>query len=202
MRNIITVINEIESKIKSSPNIGLFLSGGFDSTTLAYTVLDIISKNNYESKIVYYTVPRYDDSELHSNRIVRWLNSRYSINTNIKIVGDPDLHHSQQVISGIKECLKEDSTVTLFLGDTKNPDDLPNGPIRIVSKYDYIYQPFIEYDKTITLQIANHFNIINDVSLISHTCTESKKIRCNKCWQCKERIWAFNKLNYIDVGLM
>jgi len=197
------IIKEIEIKIKNFNNIAIFISGGFDSTILSYLILDIVNKNNLKKNIEFHTVPRYDDSKNHAHRIVIWLLTKFeTINSEIKIVGNPDLHHSKQVSSGIKECINDTESKIILLGDTKNPINLPNGPIRIKSNYENIFQPFFEYDKRITLNIAIHFGILHEISKITHTCTERKYLRCNHCWQCLERKWAFDSLSLKDVGEM
>lgn len=197
------IFYDIDKKLKLCTNIGIFVSGGFDSSVLGFTTLYLIKNHHHDVNIKFFTVPRHDDSKKHSERIVFWLCNLYeNIDSNVYELGNPNLHHSNQVSSGVKECISKHKSITIFLGDTKNPSHLMNGPVRIKSVYNNIYQPFLDYDKTITLKIANHFNILNKISEISHTCTESKSLRCGTCWQCKERKWAFNELNFVDTGTM
>lgn len=202
MWDIIPVLDEIKSLCISNKKIGIFCSGGFDSTVLLYTMVKTISDNRIDCDLVVYTVPRYDDSARHVDRITKWVFGVIPLQYSIKHVGDPDLHHSQQVRSGVIQSLKHDRDV-LILGDTMIPEHLLEGsPTRVRSPIDNIVQPFFEYDKRLTLQIAQHYGILDNVAELSHTCTDSKDLRCGKCWQDGERAWAFNSLGLVDVGTM
>lgn len=198
IQTILFVINSIHHRIEKTDNIGLFMSGGFDSSILSYIVFKYINDNNIDKSVTVYVVPRHDDSINHVNRV---LNSfAKNINYTYKVVGNPNLHHSMQVFSGIQEA--KNSNNVLWIADTKTPSELPNGPTRPKIIKNNEYHPFLTYYKTITIQIACYFDILNEISTISHTCTESLLLRCNKCWQCKERSWAFTTLNLIDIGEM
>jgi len=41
-----------------------------------------------------------------------------------------------------------------------------------------------------------------DLIDITHSCTEQQIGRCNKCWQCTERAWAFKQLDKTDTGIL
>lgn len=198
------MIVELERRIHSENNIGLFMSGGFDSTTLAYTVFKIISVMPTGPKLTVYTVPRYDDSVIHTDRVCDWLKIQFpNVEFTRVINGNPNLHHSQQVLSGVIET-RDNCTDLIILGDTTNPEvpELKNGPTRTKSSNPRIIQPFIDGDKRGVIELANSLGVLDQISTISHTCTESKTLRCNTCWQCRERAWAFSKLNLNDVGTM
>jgi 7-cyano-7-deazaguanine synthase in queuosine biosynthesis len=92
----------------------------------------------------------------------------------------------------------------LIVADTKNPDDYlsQEGPERIPSNNKILMQPLLNHDKRTTLLLAQDMKVLDKVSEISHTCTESKTLRCTLCWQCLERAWAFSKLGLTDMGNM
>jgi tRNA(Ile)-lysidine synthase TilS/MesJ len=199
------VNKQIENVITKNTHIGLSISGGFDSTVLTFIVLNYITTNKLSTKLSIITVPRFDDSVVHSNRVIKHFNDYFKLELSLLVKGDPTLHHSMQVYSGLKQCLLEYDDIVIILGDTKNPEILAsdsNAPVRVKSQTTKVFQPFIEYDKTLILQLANYFGILNDVSALTHTCTQSKLLRCTNCWQCRERKWAFDQLNYKDIGNM
>jgi len=39
-----------------------------------------------------------------------------------------------------------------------------------------------------------------DLIDITHSCTEQQVGRCNQCWQCTDRAWAFKQLDKTDTG--
>jgi hypothetical protein len=197
------ILDDINLRLSTHSSFGLFLSGGFDSTVLAYTVFMMLHESRRNVTLKIYTVPRFDDSVTHVHRITKWLTEIFNEQQFEMITcGNPHLHHSQQVSSGVLEVAGTGICDTIILGDTKNPDEVPNGPVRIVAKPKIYFQPFINTDKRATLLIAAHYNILDEISTISHTCTQSISLRCTKCWQCRERAWAFSALGLEDRGSM
>lgn len=192
-----SVIDDIESLVAINRRIGLFVSGGLDSAVLAKLVLDTRDKLSSNNDIVFFTVPRTDDSYIHASRVVENLSAGSAIIS----VGNANLHHSKQVLSGVLEALSTDSVDILLLGDTKNPIDLPDGPVRIRSKNPKVFQPFFNRHKNEIISLAIDLGY-TDLFKITHTCTESKNLRCSRCWQCKERAWGFSQVNYADPGTM
>lgn len=214
MRNIIT---DLEGLLEKYQSIGLLVSGGLDSTLLAYLLYDIKSKKNLTNTFQFFVVPRPDDSVLHVNRIVDYIGNHFNVPTTIHVVGTGDLHHSKQVTSGIKDAIENyDCDIFLSSITTNPPEKLPNyaygtflepdgtpydGPTRIKSWHPKLIDPFWDYTKEDTVRIIKDYNLV-DIMNLTHTCTGSKSTRCNKCWQCCERSWAFNKNNFVDTGTM
>lgn len=191
--------------LQDKKNVGIFISGGFDSTTLLYLLCKIIANEGLDIAVKVFIVPRYDDSTVHASRILVWISSIFnSIEFVVEHIGDPGLHHSKQVLSGIHAVRVKWPELPMLLADTNIPPELqtPAAPKRVKSHNSLIIQPFIDYDKRTTVMLAEDLGKLDEISRISHTCTESKLWRCNKCWQCLERAWAFNRLNLSDCGKM
>lgn len=197
------MLNQIEQQLikilSSKKSVGLLASGGFDSTVLLYLCIGISRRENLYTKIRIFTVPRHDGSIDHAIRIVNWMNKKFNTKLNITLVGDPDLHHSRQVLSGLMDAERECDY--LLLGDTTNPEHLLNGPDRIKSPVDQFVQPFFDFTKKDIVKLAQDIGF-HEAAEIAHTCTESKLLRCNNCWQCQERAWAFKANNIVDPGTM
>ena len=191
------IINNIKQILVTHKNIGIFVSGGLDSALLVYLCHKYYTDNTF----TYFTVPRTDDSIVHSKRILDTIlgkNNYSSIH-----LGNPKLPHDKQVLSGIISALTIPNVDILLLADTSNPAEKLSGlePTRVESNYWKIVQPFFKFTKVDTIQccIDMDATFIFD---ISHTCTESTSLRCNKCWQCNERRHSFNLCNYVDTGTM
>lgn len=68
----------------------------------------------------------------------------------------------------------------------------------------------IKHNKVIGISISGGLDstllayLLHDIKYKTNTdtCTGSKNLRCNQCWQCCERSWAFAKNNLIDTGKM
>lgn len=198
------ILESLVGIVKTHKRIGLFVSGGFDSTLLTYLIHDIRQKLGTNNDITFFTIPRYDDSTVHAERIVKFIDGRFNTTPTKHVsVGDPNLHHSKQVLSGIVETLKGTDFDVLLLGDNTVPPEIevPGGPIRVKSNTERVIQPFFDLTKDQTIQLAIDLGL-TEIMEMSHTCTESLTLRCNICWQCRERAWAFKKCNYTDPGTM
>lgn len=186
--------------IDESKKYGILLSGGIDSAILLYLLLKTSPSINLRT----YTVAKTDGALEHSNRIVEHFNKKFTANIPAPgVVGDPTLHHSMQVVSAVHAAYKKGVTHRLFIGTNQNPPELaglvgaPNRPIGSPSKY--VLLPFIDLYKSHILDFMYQFNQ-EDLVNITHSCTEQPVGRCNSCWHCSERTWAFRQLNKIDTG--
>jgi 7-cyano-7-deazaguanine synthase in queuosine biosynthesis len=193
------IIHHIHQFISNSSNdIGILVSGGFDSAVLSY----VCFMHQRREILHLCTVPKIqENSAVNSLRIKSWLESVHNISINQHIVGDPTLVHYMQVASGCKEMLNNTS-MSMLMACTKNPDDMLTGwaPKRPRSKNPRILQPFLDYDKSFVVGLADYLGILSTVSTISHSCTQTSTVRCGRCWHCNERKWAFDKLQLIDIG--
>jgi tRNA(Ile)-lysidine synthase TilS/MesJ len=217
------VLTNLEHILKTNHKIGISVSGGLDSTLLAYLAQDIKRKNNLSCTIEYFCVDRPDDSVVHVKRVVKYIDSYFNqpLST-IHIVGDGKLHHTEQVKSGMREAVQKFDIDVLLTGVTKTPescdppeylpnyeygkfvggDGIPyNGPVRVKTKNPKFINPFWDITKVETVKLIKELNL-SFIPKLTHTCTGSKTVRCNKCWQCCERAWAFSKNNFIDIGAM
>src|SRR5690606_8055048 len=96
------ILIEIDKLISTYGTIGIFVSGGFDSAMLSYLAHESKLRTGSSVKFEFFTVPRFDDSKVHARRIIDFIENQFNIsNTPWHIVGNPSLHHSRQVSSGI-----------------------------------------------------------------------------------------------------
>ena len=112
------------------------------------------------------------------------------------------MFHRLQSGVAIREIFERFEIDFLFNALNRVPEELmgPSAPLRNKkSDHPKLLLPFIDYLKTDILQLAFDMEW-EDLFQITHSCTEEKLVRCNKCWQCNERAWAFNRLNKIDTG--
>ena len=215
MRNILTDVEEILDRYQK---IGLLVSGGLDSSLLAYLLHDIKYKTNRTNTFEFFVVPRPDDSVVHVNRVVDYIDRYFNQpKSTINIVGSGDLHHSKQVTSGIREAIfNYDCDIYLSSITTNPPVPLPNykydtflepdgtpynGPVRKKSYHPKLIDVFWDYTKKDTVKIVKDYDLV-EIMELTHTCTGSKSTRCNACWQCCERAWAFAENDFIDKGTM
>lgn len=186
--------------LNQNDRYGIMLSGGLDSAIL----LSLMVLENKNINIQPFTIPKADGAMLYADPVIHYINSKFetSIPKTI-IVGDPTVHHRQQSKIAVKEIFEKYNIDRLFIAINKNPkelNELPGAPKRDTkSNSPKIVFPFVDLLKTDILAMAVDHNLI-ELFDITHSCTEQQIGRCEKCWQCTERSWAFNHLGLPDIN--
>jgi len=186
--------------IDLNKNYGIMLSGGLDSAVLMY----LIVKQHPSVKLQPFTIDKTDGAALYANQIIDHFNKKFGLSVPYTIyVGDPTLHHRLQSTSAVIDIFNNYSIDYLFNGINQNPpelDNLPGAPQRDKRSNSLkIIFPFVDFLKTDILKIMVEHGQ-EDLMGITHSCTEQKDGRCNQCWQCTERAWAFSSIEMIDTG--
>jgi hypothetical protein len=184
---------------------GILLSGGIDSAILLYLLVKINPKINIQP----FTIPKKDGAAIYSLPIIKHFNKKFNLNIPHPIlVGDISVHHRQMSRTAVEDIFSKNIIDLLYNAVNKTPygdlneDNDPRAPKRDkTSPSPKIILPFVDMYKTEILQIM-YDNNQEDLIDITHTCTDMSIGRCNICWQCQERIWAFKELGKIDTGVM
>lgn len=175
--------------------IGILLSGGMDSALLLY----LLAKH-FPNEIQPITVPKHDGAANYVNDIIDWVKKKTKRDINdVIIFGNPDLHHSQILGNTLHRIIHHNIANVYYVGDNIYPMDiLPNGPKRVKFSSKVVIYPFFDWYKTDIVSLYVKENIL-DLLPLTHTCTEQSIGRCNVCWQCRERIWAFKECGLEDL---
>jgi len=190
----------IETQIDKA--YGLLLSGGLDSAILLYLLI----KNNPKINLTIFTIPKHDGSALYAGPIVEHFNKKFNLSLPTPIfVGNPNVHHAEQSTIAILEIFTKHTIDYLFMGVNTNPPELDNldgAPKRkLTSSSPKLLYPFAHMLKDEIIKIMFDEEQ-EDLMNITHSCTEQKVGRCNQCWQCTERSWAFKQLGKQDSGIL
>ena len=180
--------------------IGIMFSGGLDSGTLTWCILKCIQDNQLDNKITLYTTPRPDNSLVHSQKIKEILQADFGIKLKHKARGDINLHHSLQVSHGLQYAQTENDQI--FIAENRQPEHLLTDHferIRLDEPHRKVSQPFFDETKDFIVGLAIECGL-TDIMEYTHSCTETPDLRCNECWWCQERAWAFEQHNYTDPG--
>jgi hypothetical protein len=200
-RALLNILMKI-SNLDTSKKYGILLSGGLDSAVLLYLLI----KECPDIHLQPFTIPKYDGSALYAVPLVDHFNNKFGLTIPSPIfVGDPEAHHTQQSTTAIIEIFKEHPVDFLYMGVNTNPTELNNlqgAPKRkLESPNPRLLYPFAYLTKDKILEIM--FNEgQEDLANITHSCTEQQVGRCNKCWQCTERAWAFKQIDKKDTGTL
>jgi hypothetical protein len=179
------------------------ISGGADSAILLYLLAKQNKQLGTQHQIIPFTVPRPDNGASYSPKIVSWINNKLETDIPMPlVVGDGNLHHSIVVKKAIKDLMATNQYDHLFVAENKTPPiDLDGlAPVRAKSpNFKKATLPFWGITKEYTIDLYYRENI-PELLEITHSCTELKETRCNKCFQCNERAWAFKRLDRTDPG--
>ena len=180
---------------------GILLSGGLDSAILLY----LLVKHNKGIKIQPFTIPKKDGAYLYADPIIDFFNRKFNFNIPGTVkAGSPDVHHSQQNASAVKEVFQKHQIDKIFIALNPVPDALknyPGVPHRAKESIDpRIIFPFVDFTKEKILSMLFD-NGLEELISLTHSCTEQQVGRCRTCWQCQERAWAFQELKKQDCGI-
>jgi|TARA_B110000914_G_scaffold120425_1_gene105163 7-cyano-7-deazaguanine synthase in queuosine biosynthesis len=202
------------SLVKDIPldkRIAVMVSGGWDSAVMWYMVKTVCMQRNQECNA--FTVPKIDGAEHYANKVLEWSSKTLGHRqTETTIVGDiSSTNPSDYVTSGAYEIFERDLADHLFTAVNKYPPNqrdmldegypMPNDRFqKPESGFEKLSQPFANFTKDTIVQLGFDLGIAGAISPITHSCTELNRGRCNSCWWCKEREWAFKQINKTDTG--
>ena len=183
--------------------IGVMLSGGADSALLLYMIAKEQFLHNADHDIIPLTIARSDGAVLYSPGIVNYVNKFFGMNIPQPVqIGKPDLPHKDVVRLGVVAAFAKHKLDYVYLGETQLPPDPVLGvyPVRSQqSPHQQVILPFVDLYKTHVIDM--YYTLRQEELLkLTHSCTERTIWRCDECFNCSERAWAFNKLNRTDPG--
>lgn len=199
---------EIKIDIQPNTNYGVLLSGGIDSAVMLYLIIKAFKEANIELNLKIFVIEKSDGSYMYVEDIINWMNNRYGITLPTAIaVGDPNVINpmiNRSALQDIFENKFKDMTY-VFVGLNQNPPE----PFKMPGRYprrphnaplpNRSPMPFLNLYKTHIIDLVFEHEL-EELLDLTHTCTEQRIGRCNVCFQCNERIWAFQQLGYRDTG--
>ena len=201
----------VEINVDTTKTVGLFLSGGIDSTVLLSCMCkDIITQGKQPKDVIKYifNIPKHDGAELYPPNLIQLVRDKYDIELpDITRVRIPKLHqryHGEKVWQSILYTLDEYDVDHTYLGDQRSNPDL-EGTLPVRSQKiegpmpGILFFPFNHTKKSHIIDIMFQLGI-EGIANLSHSCTETITGRCSKCYHCRERAWAFNTMAKIDTG--
>lgn len=210
--NSVKISKNLDFLIFDEP-VGVCVSGGADSALLLYFILKYTKHPTHI--FTFASQEKFITNPMVSLQVV----SRCA-----ELTGNYNLqHHIAYGKKQDKENLfelptlffKNNTIKKLYTGITKNPpiqitdafltanvENIERNP-DIVRKNiinDTVYMPWTNLDKQEIFKLYKEHNLVENLLHITRSCesTDEKdnniNTHCGKCWWCKERIWAFEKL--------
>ena len=200
--------NRLGNEIK---RIGLFTSGGIDSSALLCLIMSELKATNRLDTIpvVALTIVKGEGSTFYASRVVEQVSKHFGV----KIEHQNNIPNNEPAysfgrISRVSiEDVYENNKYDMDIYQANNrmaPDDIR--PFSQTLKIFYpdeqvLYKaPFLNLHKPQIMDLYYKLGC-EDIIPYTHSCTVLALGKCNKCYSCKEREWGFDALGryYIDT---
>lgn len=197
-------IIEIDPHIK----YGILLSGGLDSAILLYCAVKESVDAGIPLLIQPFTIELTDGTtEKFVSDVIAYVNKKLNVNIPSSIiVGTKDVHHRERTPVAFRDIVTRFPEVDVILQGTNQNPPMPfyhsGAPNRVKNSSTPKNElPFIHLNKAHLVDFMFQLQI-DELSNITHSCTEQKVGRCQACFQDAERAWAFHLLNRTDTGTL
>jgi 7-cyano-7-deazaguanine synthase in queuosine biosynthesis len=208
-------MNICNIRIQETPGkIGVFCSGGADSSILLYALL-----KNTDSEITVFTLgnkeKKYKNIDIAKNVIAK---CQELTNRNIDqhIIRNADVQTKQEIFNTeFLSYVDNGRLKILYTGFTSNPPQHVTESFKnkteieirspdIVKPFYHrdntIYTPFANIDKTTIANMYTELDVMDSLFPVTRSCEWKESMggddpgleHCGTCWWCEERLWAFN----------
>ncbi len=191
--------------------VGIFLSGGLDSTILLSCILhELISTNRLNIEIKCFTIMKPDAVTFYANRCLNLVNEHFNLDNKIKIEHINNIPNAQaaynfgRIDNDVHEKLVVSNPDVLFyMGINRMvTEDVRQFKHKLKIRYieswlDNMIFPFLNLSKPQMVDLYKKLNIEFMIKY-THSCVMSIDSKCNNCYSCEERQWAMDELNIND----
>lgn len=195
--------------ISETDIIGIFLSGGLDSTVLLCLIIEELrlTKRLDKTRIIAFTVKKPTDEPKYASRMLDLICNHYqTIVEHDNFLENTEEHYKKGRMDPeqINNALQKYKNIILYWGINNMPSkEIKTFNCELKVKYekvkyiDCINSPFLNMLKP---QIIDLFYKLKVEHLIpyTHSCSRIPIGNCNSCYSCEERQWGFDELNIIN----
>lgn len=206
--------------LKDVDTIGIWMSGGADSSLLAYLLAKKIKDEKLNVNIQPLSVRRGRPwNPLYAANVIDFIVDDLKFEKmNRHIIYYPDINDEYYREISVfwekdNENFRNDLFQILYSGITCNPpksenisqnkersrDESSKRPITTHNGLRYYINPFFDINKKHLYEIYKQYNLLESLFPITRSCEGSEEdsgnytYHCGKCWWCEERFWAFGK---------
>jgi hypothetical protein len=185
--------------------IGIFMSGGLDSSAMLSLILKELDSTNRLNTVslTAFTVNKPTGEPLYTTRILKKFEEHFQI----KIPHVNNISNTEEAISVgrmdhgvvVRTCKKFNGLMYLSGNNMPSPDiKLFNGGLEFTYAETPFYQlPFLNLLKPQMIDIL--YKLGTDFIIpYAHSCSRQLIGKCNACYSCEERSWGFEQLSMVD----
>lgn len=202
--------------------LGMWCSGGADSTILLYLLAKKIKDENLNIKIQPLSVRRGRPwNPIYAGNVIDFIVDELNFkNMNHHVIYYPDINDVYQreekefrerdmknfnsnfidiMYSGITSNPPKDDK-TISKNKERSRDESSERLIINKSRMAYYINPFFKINKKHIAELYNKFNLTDTLFPLTRSCegfdidSGNYTYHCGKCWWCEERLWAFGRL--------
>lgn len=216
--------NKDENNIEHVPvkTIGIWMSGGADSSLLAYLLAKKIKEENLDVLLQPLSVRRIPKTwnVIYATNIVDFIKDQLKVDNILDLksywpsLDDDYQANFKEFVDRDHENFSKNLLQIMYSGITSNPPkgeldeestqtNRDDGQGTILIKDDWplrtYYNPFAKINKKTLAKIYDHLDLTETLFPMTRSCegfeqdTKNYTVHCEKCWWCKERFWAFGR---------
>jgi 7-cyano-7-deazaguanine synthase in queuosine biosynthesis len=181
-------------------DIALLFSGGVESTLLLYLISTEIARRYPDKYLTLYLLDRHNKPIEKAHTVINIVFNKTKLPVPLKILSIPKVLQHREISLASKIIGLQHAIVVC--GFNKYPDDDSIRPKHLVNinEGDKVKFPFAHVGKNVIIQ--EFFNLgISDILPFTHSCGLNFDTPCGGCFNCRERIWAYNAIKKpINLG--
>ena len=200
---------EFTFTIPEVDNIGIFMSGGLDSSAMLTLILkELVETNRLKTvSLNAFTLEKPTGEPLYATRILKKFEDHFQVNimhvNNIPNTEEA-IRQGRMASTVIVETCKQFNGLMYLSGNNMPPPDIKifKGGLGFTYKQTSLYQqPFLNLLKPQMTDIL--YKLETDFIIpYTHSCSRQLRGKCNSCYSCKERSWGFEELGLAKLGLV
>ena len=196
---------EFTFTIPAVDNIGIFMSGGLDSSAMLSLILKELSETNRLGiiSVTAFTLEKPTGEPIYATRILKKFEDRFQI----KIMHINNISNTEDAVRQgrmdhgvIVETCKQFNGLMYLSGNNMPPADIKTfkGSLGFEYKPTPLYQqPFLDLLKPHMTDIL--YKLGTDFIIpYTHSCSRQLRGKCHACYSCEERSWSFEQLELVD----
>lgn len=195
-------------KVPDIETVGLFYSGGIDSTALLGLILnDLVESNRIKNvNLKIYTMYKPTGETDYSPRLLSMISNHYNIELNhINNVPNEEPHISlgRMNMKEVENIYNQhNGKIKIYMAANNMPPksvkDFGDAGLNFVYRpVYYVGFPFLNLLKPQMIDILYKLKL-DYLIPYTHSCSKQYEGRCNNCWSCTERAWGFEILGLED----
>ena len=169
----------------STKNVGLYFSGGVESSLLLYLLAKL------DLNIRCYTIIQDNVCMERNHTIINWINNKLNSNVSqLEEIHDKNPTSDRTFVRWILLYLRTGEVDEFVIGSNKF---MPHLPERKYFEHKKVLIPFKNMYKDEVVQLYKKENIL-ELFELTHSCYVQKYEHCGSCLNCEERLWALKEI--------